>query len=73
MTHTVLPGTVEQDQWLADLRRAESDRHIQNRALDSYEAIRARARAAHGEHAAEPMPTGTSFTLVGRRLHPDER
>jgi hypothetical protein len=63
----------ERNEWLVAKRLKDGNLHPQTRAIDVYELIRTRARATAGEHAAEPIPAGTSFTLVGRRLRDDER
>jgi hypothetical protein len=70
ITVTVVPGTTEHDQWLADLRKA--DTCLQTRILDSHQATRARAIAA-GDRS-EPIPTGTTFVVIeARKLRPDEQ
>jgi hypothetical protein len=49
-----------------------ADLHSQTRALGLWAQICTRDRAEHGEHAAPIIPTGTSFTIIGRKLRDRE-
>jgi hypothetical protein len=60
----------EREAWLVATRLAAAELHPQNRAFDSYETIRQQA-VARGDRA-EPIPAGTTFAVVGRKLGPDE-